>query len=129
MIRFPLDLRVDIMKAGLKLSQWQPAFFAKPKLGTDDPEILQYHFGEIHGILAWASDQVLTIVAIVNESPGNGDFPKCLDALESVAKERTCPVRVAAVWNRALLRHLVSKRGYRPDPKGQFSDAVIKRPQ
>jgi hypothetical protein len=128
MIRFPIDLRVALTEAGFFLTTWKAVNFETPSSGPTDPEILAYSFGHVHGILACGSG-VLTIVAIVNDEPGNGEFAKVMGMFESVAENWPCPLRVGAIWNRDLKRHLLKKRGYQPDAHGEYSDSVIKLPQ
>jgi len=130
MIRFPVDLRVSLMRAGLHLSAWKTMVLAQPEVGPADPEILQYRFGEVHGILCHSAGlEALTIIAVNNNVPGNGDFAKLMAMLEGVAHAAGHPLAVASIWNDDLRRHLIKKRGYKDYEGPHYSDAVIKPPQ
>jgi len=123
MIRFPFDLRADLMKFGFQFSRWE-TMATKLTAAPDSPEILHYKFASVSGILCVSVSRVLTIIAIANEEPGNGRFALCMSALEQTAKEHRCPLQVAAIWNKRLKTHLVSKRGYSPHPENP--DTVTK---
>jgi hypothetical protein len=129
MIRFPIDLRVGLMKNGLRISPWVTKVFAMPVMTELDPEILAYRFKTVHGILCFSPTlQGLTIIAISNDEPGNGEFPVVMEMMEKTAREAGLPMIVGSIWNESLRAHLIDKRGYKPCVEPNCEDAVIKRP-
>jgi len=129
MIRFPIDLRAALMKNGLRLSPWQTEILAQPTIGELDPEILRYRFVTLHGILCFSPTiKALTVVAICNDTPGNGQFPLLMTILEETAHQAGLPMVVGSIWNTGLWRHLIEKRGYRPSKEPGCEDALIKLP-
>lgn len=73
---------------------------------------VEWHYGTCHG-MGTETDKLLTIIALLNDTPGNGDFAKLMDILESRGK----PVIIEEIWNRRLYKHLIRKRGYAPTAK------------
>jgi len=127
MIRFPIDLRVLLMQSGFQLSPWKAAFVETPKIEPEDPELLRYEFGAVHGLLCFSPESYLTIIAIANAQPGNGDFARAMSNFEDVAVLFGCHLLVTAIWNPLLKVHLIKKRGYEVDPEDEGT--AIKRLQ
>ena len=129
MIRFPIDLRVALMRNGFRISPWQTKILAMPEPNELDPEVMEYSFKKVHGILCFSPVlSGLTIIAIVNDEPGNGQFATVMDTMEKAAHEAGLPMIVGSIWNERLRRHLLTKRGYEQVKMPGTSDAVIKRP-
>jgi len=127
MIRFPIDLRVTLMKKGLRLSPWETVIFKRPEPGVDEPEILRYRFETMHGILCFSPTlHGLAVIAVCNDMPGNGSFTVLMDALENTAYQADYPMIVGSIWNLALRRHLIVKRGYKDCKEPGCEDSVIK---
>lgn len=108
-MKFNRRIREAIMAAGFSLHLWPLG----QMLGEDN---YTFKRGTMHGLLG-CDDRILTIIAIANEEPGNGQFAAAMNDLERIAARRQLTVEVAAIFNAGLARHLVEKRGYEPHAK------------
>ncbi len=66
----------------------------------------------------------VTVIALLNQEPGNGDFQKLMDTLEGFKKA----VIIEEIWNPGLRQHLIEKRGYKPTASNGHK-RVFRRPE
>lgn len=85
--------------AGLKLSPWK-----------HDTTLTRFERGTMHGLLE-ILPTTLRIVAIHNDTPGNGQFKPLMVDLEKLAAEHPAPIEVVSIANKNLLSCL-RRRGY-----------------
>lgn len=129
MIRFPIDIRVSLMKADFRLSPWQTKVLAMPTFEESEPEIMEYRYAHVHGILCFSPTlHGLTIIAIANDKPGDGGFASAMTQLERIAEAHGVPMIVGSIWNAQLRTHLKEKRGYVDCIQEGCEDAVIRYP-
>lgn len=54
----------------------------------------------------------LKILSVINDVPGNGHFNDVLEWFENSCKRDGRLLRVREVWNKGLLTHMLTKRGF-----------------
>jgi len=71
------------------------------------------HFkvGTCKGLFAFRGNSFY-ILAIENEVLNNGHFGDVLEWFENSCKRDSCNLVFLEVWNKGLLEHLISKRGF-----------------
>lgn len=67
-------------------------------------------------------EKKLTVISLLNEQPGNGDFQKLMDDLEGRGK----PVVIEELWNKDLRQHLIERPSYRPTRKNGNKRLIYK---
>lgn len=76
-----------------------------------DPEWNRFKIGTCHGL--WrATAFSYDILAIQNDTPGNGHFEDVMQWFEHACRREHRLFRIMQVWNEELLQHLVYKRGF-----------------
>lgn len=72
----------------------------------------RFRIGSIDGL--WRSTSFsYDILAIKNESPGNGHLQDVFDWFENSCRRDERSLRVLEVWNKKFKAHLIQKRGFK----------------
>ena len=86
------------------------------------PEWIAYRVGTCHGL--WkASGSNYDVLAMTNDSPGNGHFEDVMEWFEASCKRDGYALRILECWNSELKHHLMTKRGF----ENYDDDNLIKR--
>lgn len=80
-----------------------------------------FRLGACHGMFD-EEEGAVRLIAIANDSPGNGDFERAMTKLETRARGMGKKFQVVEIWNERLKTHLVSKRGYQD--KGAYVETA-----
>ena len=90
-------------------------------MGSIDESFTRFRIGTCEGL--WTSTgTTFDILAVTNESPGNGHFEDVIEWFTYACKRDQKDLRFLEVWNKALKKHLIGKRGFKP----QGNDNLIK---
>ena len=76
-----------------------------------NPEFIAYHVGTCAGIYA-STPETYDIIAVVNDTPGNGHFEDVLEWFEQSCRRDRRALRFMEILNERLRDHLVNKRGF-----------------
>lgn len=75
-------------------------------------EWMMYRVGTMNGL--WRSTpDAYEILSMVNTQPGNGHFQDVFEWFEHSCKRDKKALIIREVWNRELLQHLLTKRGFK----------------
>jgi hypothetical protein len=80
-------------------------------------DYMRFRVGTCHG--AWRTDkegQSYQVLAIGNESPGNGHLQDVFDWFERSCKREGYSLVILEVWNEKFKQHLIEKRGFTEIP-------------
>lgn len=105
-MKFNRRVRKALAHDGFTVQPWPISTL----LGEDN---YTFRKGTMHGLIG-CDDHTLLIIAIMNDTPGNGQFATAMEGLEAVSKRRLLFVEMGAIFNARLYRHLMEKRGYLP---------------
>lgn len=83
---------------------------------------LKFRVGTCGGLYR-ATDKSYDILAISNESPGNGHLNDVFEWFENSCKRDRKKLRVLEVWNENFKTHLLTKRGFKLESK----DNLVKK--
>src|SRR5678816_1085685 len=100
-----------------EIAPWEPLIgfpFAK--------DFMRFRVGTCSGLWQSTKDSY-DILAIDNESKGNGHFEDVLEWFEQSCRRDKKAFRILEVWNEKLATHLINKRGF----TYQGNDNYIKR--
>lgn len=91
------------------IGQWEPL----PGHTVDVAEgFLRFKVGTCNGL--WRSTKSsYEILAVTNETPGNGHFDDVLEWFEQSCRRDKRSLRVLELWNEKLKKHLIEKRGFK----------------
>lgn len=81
-----------------------------------DPEAMAFRVGTCEGLYYPKKDS-LDILVIKNKKKGNGHLNDVFEWFEYSAKQYKLPLRVLQVWNEGFKKHLIEKRGFKPEGK------------
>lgn len=81
-----------------------------------DETFTKFKVGTCHGLYGSTTD-FYSIIAIINENPGNGHFTDVLEWFEHSCRRDKKSLRVVEIWNESLYVHLLKKRGFKPIDK------------
>lgn len=73
-----------------------------------------------------AAENSYCILAVVNESPGNGHFNDVLQWFENSCVRDGKAFVILEVWNEALKEHLITKRGFQAIEGGHVEKEFTK---
>lgn len=74
-------------------------------------DFMRFRVGTCEGL--WQSTgSSYDILAVTNSSPGNGHFEDVLEWFEHSCRRDFKDLQILEVWNKRLLAHLISKRGF-----------------
>jgi len=88
-----------------------PFLAAEPELGILGGVFTRFKVGTCHGLYT-VEDGAYKIVAVINDSPGNGHFTDVLEWFTNSAQRDGNDLEVVEIWNNGLRKHLVAKRGF-----------------
>ncbi len=77
-----------------------------------DPDFVRFRVGTCKGLYMPAKS-FLGLLAIENESPGNGHLTDVFEWFEYSAKTNKIPLQVMECMNKRFKRHLIDKRGFK----------------
>lgn len=78
-----------------------------------DKRVMEFKVGTCHGQYAIV-DKKLTIISIINDTPGNGHLEDVFEWFEFAAKAQGVDLMIAEFMNDRFKKHCIEKRGYRP---------------
>jgi len=79
-----------------------------------DPTWMRFKIGTCHGL--WRStDGAYEILVVDNEVPGNGHFEDVMEWFENSCRRDGKKLRLLEFFNDRFRRHLIEKRGFRPE--------------
>ncbi len=102
--KFPPLLSLSLESRGFTLDPWAHNF-------DMNEDMRDFHHGTMQGLLGFKGNEII-VVAIINNAPHNGEFPNVMDKMEEIARTLELNIRVEELWNKSLMAHLISKRGY-----------------
>jgi hypothetical protein len=83
----------------------------------DDIEFKKFRIGSCEGL--WGcSDKEYIILAVINNTPGNGHFQDVLDWFRQSCVRDKKNLKISEVWNKRLLNHLITKKRFTKLPLG-----------
>ena len=106
-----------------EVAPWQPDARMAELLGIDlaNDGWMLFRIGTCDGQWRDAGD-AYEILSVINSRPGNGHFDDVLEWFEHSCRRDGKRLRIREVENERLKRHLVEKRGFRPEGE----DDVVK---
>ncbi len=106
-----------------EVAPWRPDPRVAELLGIDlaNDGWMLFRIGTCDGQWRCTSD-AYEILSVVNSRPGNGHFDDVLEWFEFACRRDGKLLRIREVENERLKRHLVEKRGFRPEGE----DDVVK---
>lgn len=78
-----------------------------------DPKAKRFRVGTCEGIY-YVTKNSLDILAITNNSPGNGHLNDVFEWFEYSCREYKLKFRILEVWNLRFKKYLIEKRGFTP---------------
>lgn len=105
------DRLIKTYRPPFEVSKWTPfgSHALAAQINRDGWEL--FRVGSCRG--QWRSTpEAFEILSIVNDKPGNGDFDHALAWFEESCHRFGRGLRVREIWNKRLLAHLVTKRGF-----------------
>lgn len=100
---------------------WHPSGLMAKLLGSNLDGWMLFRIGTCEGQWRCAGD-AYEILSVINSRPGNGHFDDVLEWFEFACRRDGKQLRIREVENERLKRHLVEKRGFRPEGE----DDVVK---
>jgi len=83
-------------------------------MGSIDENFVKFRIGTCEGL--WTTtERTFDILAVTNDEPGNGHFDDVLQWFEYACKRDQKDFRILEVWNKAFKKHLLTKRGFKPE--------------
>lgn len=79
-----------------------------------DPEFTCFKIGTCQGLYV-STSETYDIIAVVNNEPGNGHFQDVIDWFENSCLRDKKSLRFMEMMNDEFRKHLVLKRGYKPE--------------
>jgi hypothetical protein len=90
---------------------------AEPEPGILGGVCTRFKVGTCHGLYT-VEDGAYKIVAIINDSPGNGHFTDVLEWFQNSSHRDHKDLEAVEIWNDGLRKHLVAKRGFKLKTNG-----------
>jgi len=88
---------------------WEPSLSIR---GQRD--YAEFRVGTCEGL--WSTiDDAYQILVITNHAPGNGHLTDVFEWFENSCKRDGKHLRILEVWNQGFRKHLIEKRGFKPD--------------
>lgn len=84
-----------------------------------DPEFVAFKIGTCEGIYG-TTFTTYDIVAVVNDTPGNGHFEDVLDWFYNSCRRDKKDLRFMEIMNNRFGQHLIEKRGFKKDGKNNL---------
>lgn len=100
----------ELLKSGFKVRPWEAAAIIEEITGKPYRDTRIYEMGSVHGLVEITSD-ALNVIAIHNNTPGNGWFKRAVNQLEKTADRLNVKLRIVQFWNVRLCGWFI-KRGY-----------------
>ncbi len=116
---------VSSHRLSFEVTPWRPDAEMAKLLGVDPNDLVRdgwmlFRIGTCGGQWRCAGD-AYEILSVINDRPGNGHFDDVLEWFEQSCRRDGKPLRIREVANERLKRHLMEKRGFRPE-----GDDVVK---
>lgn len=102
--KFPPLLEVSLTSQGFQLTHWRHNTLV-------NEDMRDFHRGTVQGLLGFKAP-ALILNAIVNNEAHNGQFAETMTKLEELARAYELELHIPELWNKSLMAHLISKRGY-----------------